>query len=64
MVVEKGYKQTEVGVIPEDWEVKCLGDIGEVRMCKRIFSYQTKANGDIPFYKIGTSYSKHRLWYV
>ena len=48
------YKQTEVGLIPEDWEVKSLGDIGEVKMCKRIFNYQTKDNGDIPFYKIGT----------
>ena len=33
---------------------KSLGDIGEVKMCKRIFNYQTKDNGDIPFYKIGT----------
>jgi type I restriction enzyme, S subunit len=48
------YKQTEVGLIPEDWDVKSLGDIGEVKMCKRIFNYQTKDNGDIPFYKIGT----------
>jgi len=24
--VPTGYKQTEVGVIPEDWEVKALGD--------------------------------------
>ena len=24
-----GYKQTEVGVIPQDWEVKALGDIGD-----------------------------------
>ncbi len=24
--IPKGYKQTEVGVIPEDWEVKKLGD--------------------------------------
>lgn len=27
--VKPGYKQTEVGVIPEDWEVKFLGDVGE-----------------------------------
>jgi len=27
MVVEKGYKQTEIGVIPEDWEVKLLSKI-------------------------------------
>jgi type I restriction enzyme S subunit len=29
MVVEKGYKQTEVGVIPEDWIVTKLGDVIE-----------------------------------
>ena len=29
MVVMPGYKQTEVGVIPEDWSVKTLGEIGE-----------------------------------
>ncbi len=27
----KGYKQTEVGVIPEDWEVKVIGDIADVK---------------------------------
>jgi type I restriction enzyme S subunit len=29
MELKPGYKQTEVGVIPEDWEVKRLGEIGE-----------------------------------
>lgn len=28
MKIKPGYKQTEVGVIPEDWEVKTLGQIG------------------------------------
>lgn len=28
--IQKGYKQTEIGVIPEDWEVKQLGDIASV----------------------------------
>jgi len=28
--IPKGYKQTEVGVIPEDWEVKKVRDFGEV----------------------------------
>ncbi len=28
-VVPQGYKQTKVGVIPEDWEVVKLGDVGE-----------------------------------
>jgi type I restriction enzyme S subunit len=27
MVVEKGYKQTEVGVIPEEWEVKSVDEV-------------------------------------
>ena len=27
MEVKPGYKQTEVGVIPEEWEVKRLGDL-------------------------------------
>ena len=31
-----------------------LGEIGKVSMCKRIFKNQTSADGDIPFYKIGT----------
>ncbi len=52
--IPKGYKQTEIGVIPADWDVKCIGDIGGVKMCRRIFNHQTKENGPIPFYKIGT----------
>ena len=41
------YEEGEV-----EW--KCLGDIGNVRMCKRILKNQTSETGDIPFYKIGT----------
>ena len=29
MEVRPGYKKTEVGVIPEDWNVKRLGEVGE-----------------------------------
>lgn len=47
-------KQTEIGLIPDDWEVKRLGEIGEPCMCKRILKEQTSPIGDIPFYKIGT----------
>lgn len=28
--VPAGYKQTEVGMIPEDWDCKILGDLGQV----------------------------------
>ena len=31
-----------------------LGDIGQVKMCKRIMKAQTSSKGEIPFYKIGT----------
>ena len=35
-------------------EWKCLGDIGNVCMCKRIMKHETNTVGGIPFYKIGT----------
>ena len=31
MAVKKGYKQTEIGLIPEDWETKLASDV-----CDRI----------------------------
>ena len=31
-----------------------IGDIGQVKMCKRILKSQTNMNSGIPFYKIGT----------
>ena len=48
------FKMTEIGLIPEDWEVKRIGEIGEPSMCKRVLKSQTSDSGDIPFYKIGT----------
>lgn len=39
---------------PDDWKSYKLGDLGDVRMCKRIFASQTAKSGEIPFYKIGT----------
>jgi len=39
------------GVVVE-W--KELGDIGDVRMCRRILKNETQPEGDVPFYKIGT----------
>lgn len=49
-----GYKHSDVGVIPEDWKDVSLGEVAEIRMCKRIFAEQTNLIGDIPFFKIGT----------
>ena len=53
-MVKKGYKQTEVGVIPENWKDQKLGNVGKVCMCKRIFAHQTSNTGEVPFFKIGT----------
>lgn len=50
----EGFKNTEMGTVPEDWDVKTLGEVGEVKMCKRVFNNETKSTGTIPFYKIGT----------
>lgn len=35
-------------------EWKTLGEIGDVKMCKRILQQKHKPSGDVPFYKIGT----------
>ena len=53
-VTDVQYKESEIGVLPLDWEVKTLGDVGEVKMCRRVFNQETKLEGVIPFYKIGT----------
>ena len=53
-MIPYGYKQTEVGVIPEDWECVKIKDVATISMCKRIFANQTSTIGDVPFYKIGT----------
>lgn len=39
---------------PKDWNSLTLGDLGSIKMCRRIFSHQTQKSGQIPFYKIGT----------
>jgi len=47
MEVKPGYKQTEVGVIPEDWEIQKLDVIAEIIMGQspRGSSYNKKQQG-------------------
>jgi len=52
--IPTGYKQTDVGVIPEDWEAKRFGDVGSIKTCRRVYNHETKETGTVPFYKIGT----------
>ena len=37
-----------------EWQERKLGEVADVKMCRRIFNEETSASGDIPFYKIGT----------
>ncbi|MBU0569331.1 restriction endonuclease subunit S [Patescibacteria group bacterium] len=47
---QTGYKQTEVGVIPSDWDVKTLGELFEITSSKRVFQSEWKSEG-VPFYR-------------
>lgn len=44
------FKMTELGPIPEDWEVKKIEDFYEVGSSKRVFQSQWRSSG-IPFYR-------------
>jgi restriction endonuclease S subunit len=46
----KGIKPSELGEIPEDWEVAYLGDIAELTSSKRIFESDYVSDG-IPFFR-------------
>ena len=51
--IPKGYKKSELGVIPEDWEVKHLGDIA--KLSSGTTPYRANdlyfKNGSIPWVK-------------
>lgn len=58
MEVKKGYKQTEIGVIPTDWEVKRLGELGKFSKGQGIRKDEAQS-GDIPCIRYGEIYTKH-----
>ncbi|WP_299220814.1 restriction endonuclease subunit S [uncultured Alistipes sp.] len=49
MKIPQGYKQTELGVIPEEWEVVKLGNLSQIKTGKRNGDEQIK-NGRYPFF--------------
>lgn len=51
LVPRRRFKEFE---LDSEWELKKLGDLGSVEMCKRIFKNETSDKFEIPFYKIGT----------
>ena len=60
-MIETRFKDTEVGRIPEDWEVKTLGDIGSFRKGRGI-SRQDATTGTIPAVRYGELYTIHDFY--
>lgn len=50
MELRPGYKRTEVGVIPEDWDVRYLGELFDITSSKRVFQSEWTTAG-VPFYR-------------
>ena len=51
--VPVGYKRTEVGIIPEDWELGKFGDFGVFRSGSGFpLVFQGRQSGDYPFFKV------------
>jgi type I restriction enzyme S subunit len=48
--IPTGCKQTEVGVIPDNWEIRELRQLFEVASSKRVFQSEWKNEG-VPFYR-------------
>jgi type I restriction enzyme, S subunit len=55
-----GYKNTKIGWIPKDWEVKTLGSLGLFSKGKGISNSEKKETG-IPCITYGEIYSKHNF---
>ena len=49
-MIPQGYKQTEIGVIPQDWNVHTLEMLYNITSSKRVFQSQWRKSG-IPFYR-------------
>lgn len=56
--IKKGYKQTELGVIPEDWVVKKLGALGSFSKGQGIRKDQSQS-GELSCVRYGELYTRH-----
>jgi type I restriction enzyme S subunit len=55
--VPTGYKQTEVGVIPEDWQLSNIRDVSAIPMQNGLF-YEPKRKGKgVPLINVGDMYT-------
>ena len=58
MKISRGYKQTELGIIPEDWDFKTLGELGPFSKGAGISRNETNT-GDKPCVRYGELYTHH-----
>ena len=61
MKIPQGYKQTEVGIIPDDWSIMQLGDIGTFSKGSGI-SKDESNSGNIPCVRYGEIYTIHDFY--
>lgn len=59
--IPKGYKRTEVGVIPNDWNVKPLEKLGEFRKGRNIPKSKLESEG-VPCVLYGEIYTTYNLY--
>jgi len=63
--IPEGYKETPVGVIPEEWDVKKIGDISTIKGGNGFPErYQGNNMGDVPFIKVSDMNSRNNQKYV
>jgi len=62
MELKPGYKQTEVGVIPEDWDVKRLREISPSQSVGLVINPSSyfEANGEVPML-VGSCISENKI---
>ena len=66
--IKKGYKQTDLGVIPEDWKIGKLGDFVKITSGESPSKFIFKTSG-IPYYKVeqlnnSEKYQKETPYYI
>jgi type I restriction enzyme S subunit len=51
--VEEGFKHTEIGMLPEEWDVVRLGNVASIRGGQAFpHKYQGQVSGEYPFFKV------------
>ena len=60
-LIPKGYKKSVLGVIPEDWEVNLLGELGQFSKGKGITKDQLSNDG-YPCVRYGEIYTTHDFY--